>query len=252
MLATIAGPVQELPPPGLLLRSPRAQLRATCRGEEVTDIVGPGGVHTLTAERDVVIVIGPVEEVWTSGGDDLVCVYGPSRPDPRYGHGSTIIAGPGDDIVITYGGSNSIFGNDGNDLIFLNGDIESVEGGDGNDHIWALGATTAYLYGDDGNDLIIGSPGGDGLHGGPGNDVILGAPGLDAIHGDEHFDTCYDTAAGANFFDCEDVVTPGLPEAGGEAALREQPAAPGILHAPPVAEEPARLRWPRRARPAAA
>jgi hypothetical protein len=226
---------RESPSLGSLLRNPRAEGRLTCRGEAVTDVVQAGEDYDGTSERDVVVVLGPGGEIWTSLGDDLICVYGASRADPRYGHGAHIVAGPGNDTVITYGGSNTILAGDGNDLIYLNGDIESVEAGEGNDHIWALGATVAYIYGEGGDDLIIGSPGNDGLYGEDGNDFILGAPGFDTIDGAVGYDTCYDTATGATFIDCEVLLPhPGLPESGGAIAL-------GPARVPSASPRPAAL-----------
>jgi Ca2+-binding RTX toxin-like protein len=204
-----------------------------CRGEVATAVVSGAVYFPGTTERDVVVVIGNGNEVWTSLGDDLVCVYGDAAGD-AYGHGSIINLGPGTNTVITYSGSNYITGGDDNDFIYLNGDVEDVEAGDGDDHIWALGATTAHVVAGDGNDLLVGSPGrdhfegGDGidvlmgnggddeLSGGAGNDTLYGNGGLDQLMGDDGQDECIDNLpGGATLSSCEvQSGNPWLPETG--------------------------------------
>lgn len=66
----------------------------TCRGERATLVVDSEPEQNGGAERDVIVVVGAGLEVFASGGDDLICVYG--APAGRYdGHGSTIYGGPG-------------------------------------------------------------------------------------------------------------------------------------------------------------
>ena len=203
--------------------------RIECLGERVTQVVEAGEYWAGTHERDVVAIIGNGAEVWTNLGDDVVCVYG-GAPD-RYGHGSTVVSGAGNNRIITYAGSNYIRVGAGTNFIYLNGDEEEVEGSWGNDHIWALGATRARIYGDDGDDVIVGSPGPDWLDGGTGDDLIIGAAGDDTITADfgndfvfggagsddidagAGIDTCVDTPGGAVLTSCEEEpVDPGLPE----------------------------------------
>lgn len=82
---------------GLALMSPTAAgtAGATCRGEVAT-VTGADGTDIVgTAGRDVVVTNGS-RSVWTSDGDDLVCVTGPDRRRARV---VTIDAGAGNDVV---------------------------------------------------------------------------------------------------------------------------------------------------------
>lgn len=157
-------------------------LPTTCRGEAVDDVVLPGEEWVGTAERDVVVVIGPDAEVWTNQGDDLVCVH---LADTGYhGGGSHVVTSYGADTVITYGGDNVIETMDDADNVYLNGGVEEVDTGDGPDRVWATGTDAATVDAGTGVDLVVGGPGVDHLAGGDGDDVLLGAGGGDHLAGD--------------------------------------------------------------------
>jgi Ca2+-binding RTX toxin-like protein len=194
-----------------------------CRGE-VAQIIGVPIWHG-TAERDVVVAsAATVDEVWGEGGDDLICVFNPSREID----GVVVHGGIGDDTVLTYNGHNEVYGEDGDDIIYLNGGGEYVQGGDGADHVWALGTTNGLwalggpgadilqggqfedvLNGDEGNDILIGAGGEDVLFGGVGDDQLLSGHGPDDYLDGEAGDDSCSGESDTTFLNCETATGGG-------------------------------------------
>lgn len=190
---------------------------STCRGEPAV-LVTDGEWHG-TAERDVVVVTGASTSIWASSGDDVICVHNAGY------HGSTINAGPGDDVVITFGGMNDVYGGFGADVIIGNGEGELLEGeedddilktsgpsyldgGDGNDRLTGSGDGDT-LRGEEGNDLLLGFGGDDHLEGGAGFDELRGGAGFDDLDGGTDPDTCLDGPGivdGASYSSCDSIV----------------------------------------------
>jgi Ca2+-binding RTX toxin-like protein len=190
-----------------------------CRGEpaQIINVAMWSG----TDERDVVVAdAAVVDNIYTYGGDDLICIVNSGVRTDRV----IVDSGDGDDTVQTVGGSNVIYSGRDDDIIYLNGSDENVWTESGNDDIWGLGVSNGlnadggsgndmvqgslgndWLYGGAGDDLIIGADGADMLHGGYGNDKVEGGAGTDTLDGDDDTDTCIDDAA-STFVECESVV----------------------------------------------
>lgn len=110
-----------------------------------------------------------------------------------------IMAGAGDDTILTGDSGDYVEGGDGNDTIY---------GGDGDDQLYA-GDGDDIVHGDDGADNIMGGYGNDTIHGGDGDDnalwgnagddQIFGGAGDDMIFGNEG-DDIMDGGTGADVF----------------------------------------------------
>jgi uncharacterized repeat protein (TIGR01451 family) len=98
--------------------------------------------------------------------------------------GSTLVGGPGNDVLCGTAGADDITGAGGHDLIFLFGGNDKATGGAGNDTIFG-GPGADELTGGDGNDRLFGNDGNDLLSGGNGNDLGVGGAGTDTCTGTE-------------------------------------------------------------------
>jgi Ca2+-binding RTX toxin-like protein len=96
-----------------------------------------------------------------------------------------IIAGQGNDEILTNFGDDVVLGRGGADFIVSGSGNDFVSGGDGDDHI----------FGQEGNDRLYGDAGNDRLYGGSGGDILMGGSGADLLAGGTGTDTAsYDDA----------------------------------------------------------
>lgn len=116
------------------------------------------------------VVLG---KIVAGGGNDTVLTGAGAQ---------TIIAGGGDDLVDAGAGSDTLKGNAGNDVLRGRGGNDNLEGGAGDD-VLRGGSGADELRGGSGEDLVIGGTGNDTLFGGADIDVFkFGADdGVDKI-----------------------------------------------------------------------
>jgi Ca2+-binding RTX toxin-like protein len=88
---------------------------------------------------------------------------GNDRLDSNASKPTSVLAGDGDDVIITGNSADEIHGGNGNDLVFAGG----------------------------GNDLVFGEAGNDVLHGGAGNDKLFGGSGVNQLGGEAGNDSLY-------------------------------------------------------------
>jgi Tol biopolymer transport system component len=96
--------------------------------------------------------------------------------------GSTLRAGPDDDLICGTVGPDKIFAGEGNDRVLAGEGRDIVHGGAGNDEVFGGGGTD-FVYGESGRDRIHGENGDDVLIGGSGNDILWGDSGGDYLKG---------------------------------------------------------------------
>jgi Ca2+-binding RTX toxin-like protein len=121
------------------------------------------------------------------GDDYLAVVDRDGKVPPGVGSGTTIAAGPGDDIIAA---SDVVHGGPGDDLL-LGGPGVDWFYGDGGDDRLSGGPGDDTLRGGRGRDRLTGGSLSDDLWGGAGADVLDGGPGYDALHGqagNDHLD----------------------------------------------------------------
>src|SRR3954451_4188159 len=127
-----------------------AQAKPTCHGKRATVVLG-GGNNKYVA--------------------------------PHQGHGNqVVIAGAGDDYIVTGKGSDVVCGGDGNDRILAGRGSDHVYGGTGDDTILNIKGKDAS-FGEDGNDSMQGGPSSDAMDGGTGNDTVDGSSDRDNLEG---------------------------------------------------------------------
>ena len=129
----------------------------------------------------------------------LITIHGGGGDDAIVGGiaAERVIAGDGNDFVLSSGGRDTVYGEAGDDSLRGGGSSDLLDGGAGNDTL--RGDTgNDNLSGGDGSDRIRGNLGNDVLDGGAsrdfiggevGNDRVFGGGGADAIHGGEDDDT---------------------------------------------------------------
>jgi Ca2+-binding RTX toxin-like protein len=90
----------------------------------------------------------------------------------------TVLAGAGDDHVVTGAGADYVDAGTGNDV---------VDAGAGNDVVYG-GPGADQLIGGDGLDYLDGGPGADTISGGAGDDILMGGKDGDALSGGDGAD----------------------------------------------------------------
>lgn len=81
-----------------------------------------------------------------------------------------------------------VLAGDGNDTIVTGNGVDRLYGQDGNDYL-SSGAANDLLLGGAGNDTLLGGSGNDALWGGSGNDLLVGGTGTDKMAGGSGSDT---------------------------------------------------------------
>lgn len=163
---------------------PAAQATPTCFGKRAT-IVGRDDRDIRGTNRDDVIVATEGEvEVRARGGNDLICLEGPSY-DVAYG-------GPGNDRIDAGSGYRwkTLYGGPGSDFLYEKAggaDVAHFYGGRGNDEIRAGDSSgqddedSDWLIGGPGDDLLLQGAGDSYFEGGPGDDVMSAGPDDDVL-----------------------------------------------------------------------
>jgi Ca2+-binding RTX toxin-like protein len=88
-----------------------------------------------------------------------------------FAYETTVLAGDGNDIIITGSGADKLYGQDGHDTLMSGAGDDLLLGGAGND-ILNGGAGSDDLWGGTGNDTLIGGTGSDDMWGGAGSDTF--------------------------------------------------------------------------------
>ncbi len=165
----------------LALAPTTAQARPSCHGKKATVVLG-GGNNKYVARNhghgnQVVIAGAGNDYIVTGKGSDVIC-GGDGNDRILAGKGTDrVYGGTGDDTILNIKGKDSSFGEDGND---------SMQGGPSPD----------VMDGGTGNDFINGGSDRDNLHGGAGDDLMLGDDGSDSISGDDGTDEIHGGAGG--------------------------------------------------------
>ena len=129
----------------------------------------------------------------------LITIHGGGGDDAIVGGiaAERVLAGDGNDFVLSSGGRDTVYGEAGDDSLRGGGSSDLLDGGAGNDTLRG-DAGNDNISGGDGSDRIRGNLGNDVLDGGAsrdfiggevGNDRVFGGGGADAIHGGEDDDT---------------------------------------------------------------
>jgi Ca2+-binding RTX toxin-like protein len=119
--------------------------------------------------------------------------------------GSTLRAGPDDDLICGTVGPDRIFAGEGNDRVLAGEGRDIVHGGAGNDEVFGGGGTD-FVYGESGRDRIHGENGNDVLIGGNGNDILWGDSGGDYLKGGPGVDRFFG-GYGNDLIDSRDGIT---------------------------------------------
>ncbi len=112
---------------------------------------------------------------------------------------TTVLAGEGDDTIITGAGRDFIRAEAGNDLVQSSGGRDAVFGGSGNDLI-NTGSDRDKAFGGKGKDTIRGAAGADVLFGNSGDDILVGGDGSDRILGSSGSDLLLGDAGDDSLF----------------------------------------------------
>ena len=104
------------------------------------------------------------------------------------GADALVVAGAGNDSIITAAGRDAIQGNDGNDFVSSGSGNDTIETGMGNDTVW----------GGSGNDLVLAQGGNNEVWAGAGNDTLTGGTGNDTLGGGADDDRIDARAGGQN------------------------------------------------------
>jgi Ca2+-binding RTX toxin-like protein len=170
---------------GVAMLPAAAQGKPKCHGKKATVVLG-GGNNKYVAKNhghgtQVVIAGAGNDTIVTGKGPDVIC-GGDGNDRILAGKGKDrVYGGPGNDLIINIKGKDSSFGEDGNDELRGGPSAESMDGGAG-------------------DDLVDGSSDRDNLHGGLGSDVLLGGDGSDDIWGDDGNDTILGGGGGEDMF----------------------------------------------------
>ncbi|MFI7585838.1 calcium-binding protein [Spongisporangium articulatum] len=122
---------------------------------------GPDLVVELGDEDDLAVTEA-LATVRGGAGDDVLGARG---------HGSTLVGGPGADMLLGSPERDYLRGDEGADRIAGGRGGDQIAGGPGDD----------VIYGNSSNDIIFGNSGDDSISGGPGRDTISGGPGRDSV-----------------------------------------------------------------------
>jgi Ca2+-binding RTX toxin-like protein len=145
------------------------------RGNDRIAVSGDNGPVLLSVT--VVAGAGNDRVVTDDGDDDIDLGTGNDRCSGGDGNDS-VDGGAGNDIISGEAGDDSIKGESGNDRVFGGDDDDFVEGGSGADK----------LLGEDGDDDVSGGGGKDKCDGGAGSDDLFGNAGDDVLSGGENDD----------------------------------------------------------------
>jgi Ca2+-binding RTX toxin-like protein len=109
-------------------------------------------------------------------GGEISQTYQLGRVDNVLNNGTstfptTVLAGDGNDIIVTGSGADKLYGEDGHDTLMSGSGDDLLLGGAGND-ILNGGAGSDDLWGGTGNDTLIGGTGSDDMWGGAGSDTF--------------------------------------------------------------------------------
>ena len=161
------------------------QAKPTCHGKKAT-IVGGAGNNKIIARNhghgtQVVVAGAGNDTIVTGKGPDVVC-GGDGDDKILAGKGKDrAYGGPGNDLIVNLKGKDSSFGNDGADQLSGGPSGEAMDGGPG-------------------NDLIDGASDRDNLHGGLGEDMLIGGDGSDNVWGDDGADEIHGGSGGEDMF----------------------------------------------------
>jgi Ca2+-binding RTX toxin-like protein len=171
-----------------------AQARSACHGKKATVVLGGGNNKYVAPHQghgnQVVIAGGGNDYIVTGKGSDVICA---GNGDDRIlaGRGTDhVYGGTGDDTILNIKGKDSSFGEDGNDEIEGGPSADAIDGGTGDDNING-GSDRDNLEGGSGNDLIQGGDGSDTIDGGDGTDEIHGGSGGEDMSGGAGNDRLY-------------------------------------------------------------
>jgi Ca2+-binding RTX toxin-like protein len=170
---------------GIALLPAAAQAKPTCHGKKATVVLG-GGNNKYVAKNhghgsQVVVAGGGNDTIVTGKGPDVVC------------------GGDGDDRILAGKGKDRAYGGLGNDLIINIKGQDSSFGEDGTDQL-SGGPSAENLDGGSGNDVVDGSSDRDNLHGGLGEDMLIGGDGSDKVWGDDGADEIHGGSGGEDMF----------------------------------------------------
>ena len=162
-----------------------AQAKPTCHGKKATVVLGGGNDKYVAKNHghgtQVVVAGAGNDTIVTGKGPDVVC-GGDGNDKILAGKGKDrAYGGPGDDLIINIKGKDSSFGDDGADQITGGPSGESIDGGPG-------------------NDVVDGSSDRDNLHGGLGEDLLIGGDGSDNVWGDDGADEIHGGSGGEDMF----------------------------------------------------
>jgi Ca2+-binding RTX toxin-like protein len=165
----------------LVLAPATAQARPTCHGKKATVVLGGGNNKYVAPHQghgnQVVIAGGGNDYIVTGKGSDVIC------------------AGDGDDRVLAGRGTDHVYGGTGNDTIQNIKGKDSSFGEDGNDSLQG-GPSADSMDGGTGSDVVDGASDRDDLEGGPGDDLVLGGDGSDIIAGGDGTDEIHGGSGG--------------------------------------------------------
>jgi hypothetical protein len=160
---------------GILLidGTPRSDTIVLVRGKRAVQVSVDGTIATFSLKwfSEVRIRAGK--------GNDLVTI---GTADGGIDAAGSVLAGAGNDTIVTSAGNDTVFGEDGDDEISTSAGDDLVDGGaghdlifggDGNDRLYG-GANADTIFGNYGDDVIRGDRGDDQLRNGPGRDTVFG------------------------------------------------------------------------------
>ncbi len=193
-IASIAPTLLGLAALGLALTPVMAQARPTCHGKKATVVLGGGNNKYVAPHQghgNQVVVAGAGNDYIVTGkGSDVICA-GDGNDRVLAGKGTDhVYGGSGDDLIINIKGKDSSFGEDGNDQLTGGPSADTMDGGSGNDHVDG-GSDRDNLHGGTGDDLIMGDDGSDTINGDDGNDEIHGGSGGEDMSGGNGNDRLY-------------------------------------------------------------
>lgn len=157
-----------------------------CNGRLAT-VFGTSG----SAEADVIIGTGGVDQISAGGGDDIICARGGADQIDAGAGNDFINAGWGSDVIRSGGGDDVVLAGPGLDDVEAGSGNDIVRGGRGGDRLVGNGGNDT-MYGAHGRDRVFGYSGNDALFGGPGDDNLRGGAGVDVATGGAGTDQCVD------------------------------------------------------------
>ncbi len=178
----------------LVLLPASAQARASCHGKKATVVLGGGNNKYVAPHQghgnQVVVAGGGNDYIVTGKGSDVIC-GGDGNDRILAGRGTDhVYGGTGDDSIVNIKGKDSSFGEEGNDSLLGGPSADAMDGGTGNDTVDGA-SDRDNLEGGIGADLILGDDGSDTIDGGDGADEIHGGSGGEDMNGGAGSDRLY-------------------------------------------------------------